>query len=60
MKVRRIHPDQQQVELLDYILRLTHEERLLRHKALLEKIYIGKINTTKLEGLKVTKNHEHI
>ena len=55
MKVRRIHPDQQQVEMLDYILTLTHEERLLRHKALLEKIYAGKINTTKLEGMKVTK-----
>lgn len=53
MKVRRLHPDQQQEETLNYILSLSHEERLVRHKALLEKIYSGKINITKLEGLKV-------
>jgi hypothetical protein len=53
MKVRRIHPDQQQEETLNYILSLSHEERLMRHKAMLEKIYAGKINTTNLEGLKV-------
>jgi len=53
MKVRRVHPDQQQEETSNYILTLSHEERLIRHKAMLEKIYAGKINSTKLEGLKV-------
>lgn len=53
MKVRRIHPNEQEKETLDYLLSLTYEERLLRHKALLEKIYADKWPSFKLAGLKV-------
>lgn len=55
MKVKKIYPDQAYLEKLDYILSLTPQERLMRHKLLIDKLYEGKPRMKNYEGCVVTK-----
>lgn len=55
MKGKKIHPDQAYLEKLDYILSLTLQERLMRHKVLIDKLYEGKPRMKNYEGCVVKK-----
>lgn len=57
MKVRRIHPDQLEEERRQALLAMTYEERLLRHKELLKKMYPGKVDAHEWKGVKVIRKN---
>ena len=57
MKVRRIHPDELTEERRQELLAMSYEERLIRHKELLKKIYPDKVETLDWRGVKVIKKN---